>query len=102
MPDFDTNEDPIRMPDARPGDPLDPGPILRPVVRRIRELHFGHLSTRSGRSGRRVCVTLLAQRRRATRCACPYGRRVPVVGTPLRHRRRLWTLCHGQAPGSPS
>jgi hypothetical protein len=102
MPDFDANEDPIRMPDAGPIDPLDPGPILRPVTRRIREFHLDHLPARSGKPKRRVDGVLLAQRRRATRCACPYGRRVPVVGTPLRHRRRLWTLCHGLASGSPS
>jgi hypothetical protein len=104
MLDFDANEEPIRLTGAGRSDPLDPAEIGPPSVRRARDLAYGHLKAKQGRPGRRVGtgVALLARRRRATRRACPYGRRVSVLGTPPRHRRRLWTMCHGRAPGSPS
>jgi hypothetical protein len=75
-------------------------PEETPVVRRTRHLATGHLPT-GGRPARRVGVTLMARRRRLARRACPYGWQVRVLGTPPRHRRRLWTMCHG-SPGSPS
>lgn len=79
-------------------------PEETPIVRRTRHLSTGHLSTgrlstdRLSSGGvspvRRVGVRLIARRRRLARRACPFGWRVRVLGTPPRHRRRLWTKCH--------
>jgi hypothetical protein len=108
MSDFDANEDPIGLPEAGQSDPLDraeiqpPAELEPPVVRRARHLAHGHFPSRQGRPERRVGVTRLAWRRSASRRACPYGRGVSVLGTPLRQRRRLWTQCHGRPPGSQS
>jgi hypothetical protein len=80
-------------------------PEETPIVRRTRHLATGHLSAnRRVAPRRRVGVTLIARRRRLARRACPYGWQVRVLGTPPRHCRRLWTMCHGpeQLPGSPS
>ncbi len=71
-------------------------PEAPPIVRRTRHLAEGHLSASGAVPGRRVGVKLIARRRRLARRACPYGWHVHVLGTPLRHRRRLWTLCHGR------
>jgi hypothetical protein len=75
-------------------------PEETPIVRRTRHLAAGHLPA-GGSSARRVGVRLMARRRRLARRACPYGWQVRVLGTPPRHRRRLWTMCHG-SPGSLS
>ncbi len=71
-------------------------PEETPIVRRTRHLPTGHLPA-SGSPARRVGVRLLARRRRLARRACPYGWQVRVLGTPPRHRRRLWTMCHGSS-----
>jgi hypothetical protein len=76
-------------------------PEETPIVRRTRHLATGHFAA-SANPARRVGVKLIARRRRLARRACPYGWHVHVLGTPPRHRRRLWTMCHGRAPGSPS
>jgi hypothetical protein len=78
-------------------------PEETPVVRRARHLPEGHFSA-DAPPRRRVGVKLIARRRRFARRACPYGRRVRTLGTPMRNRRRLWTTCHGsrQLPGSAS
>jgi hypothetical protein len=107
MPDFDANDDFIRLTGAGPDDTPEPVEIEPvegelPVVRRARVHVEGHRTARGGRPGRGVGVALIALRRHATRRACPYGRRVPVLATPRRHRRRLWTTCHGRPPGSQS
>jgi hypothetical protein len=108
MPDFDSNEDFIRLTGAGRDDAPDPGELDRarfepPLVRRARLQVEGHYTAHSHRLGRRVGVTLIAMRRHTTRRACPYGRRVPVLATPPRcNRRRLWTECHGRPPGSPN
>jgi hypothetical protein len=70
-------------------------PPETPIVRRTRHLAAGHHSFAHARPARRVGVRLIARRRRLARRACPYGWQVRVLGTPLRHRRRLWTTCHG-------
>jgi hypothetical protein len=75
-------------------------PEETPIVRRTRHFATGHFPA-SGAPARRVGVTLIARRRRLARRACPYGWQARVLGTPPRHRRRLWTMCHG-SPGSLS
>jgi hypothetical protein len=84
----ETVEEPRRLPEETP------------IVRRTRHLARGHFAA-SGLAARRVGVQLMARRRRLARRACPYGRQVRVLGTPLRKRRCLWTQCHG-SPGSLS
>ena len=102
MSDFDANDDPLRLTGAGNDEPLDPAEIRPRVMRRARQLAYGQCYARRARSQERVGVTLPSQRRRAARRACPHARRVPMLGTPLRRRRRLWTVCHGRPPGSPS
>jgi hypothetical protein len=77
-------------------------PEETPMVRRVRHLAYGHRV--AGEPKRRVGVEMIARRRRLARRACPYGWKVRVLGTPVRKRRHLWTLCHGQLrpSGSPS
>jgi hypothetical protein len=77
-------------------------PEETPIVRRTRHLAAGHFSARNIAPARCAGVRLIARRRRLARRACPYGWHVRVLGTPPRNRRRLWTTCHGRAPGSPS
>jgi hypothetical protein len=107
MQDFDANEDFIRLTGAGRDDLPDPVEIdpieFKPlVVRRARMQPEGHHAARWDKPRRRVGVALIARRRFATRLACPYGRRVPVLAPPPRRTRRLWTKCHGRPPGSPS
>ena len=75
-------------------------PEETPIVRRTRHRADGHVAGDAG-CWRRVGVKLIVRRRRLARRACPYGRRVRVLGTPLRNRRRLWTTCHGQRQSPP-
>jgi hypothetical protein len=107
MPDFDANKGNTETGD-RGGDPLVPAQdsdlaaeearSLDPDIKlpAARHLSNGHRFARRSGPRRRVGVTFLAQRRRAARRACPFSWRVRVLGTPLRHRRHLWTLCHRQ------
>ncbi len=105
MQDFDSNDDFIRLtgagrddiPEPVEVDPVRPEP---PVVRRARMHAEGHYKASGGRPTRGLGVTMIARRRHATRRACPYGRRVPVLATQRCNRRRLWTKCHGLPPGS--
>ncbi len=106
MPDFDANDDFIRL--TRAGrddtpDPVEVDPVRAepPLVRRTRVHVEGHYKARGGRPARGIGVTMIARRRHATRRACPYGRRLPVLATQRYNRRRLWTVCHGLPPGSP-
>ena len=85
--------------------PLHKLPEQTPIVRRARHHAIGHRTAPEAGPGRRVGVKMIARRRRLARRACPFGWRVRVLSTPPRHRRRLWTSCHGQprqAPGSLS
>jgi len=102
MPDFDANEDPTRPAGAGREEPPEAARLWPHAVRRARYLPYGDCFARPEASTRRVAATLFTQRGRAARRVCPYGRRVPLLGVPLRHRRRLWTRCHGRAPGSSS
>lgn len=83
-------------------------PAQTPIVRRTRHLAGGHrtaAATTTTGEGRRVGVKLVARRRLLARRACPCGLRARIMSTPPRHRRRLWTSCHGQprqTPGSLS
>ena len=82
--------------EAQAGGDLRRMPEPPPIIRRTRHLAEGHFSASGAVPSRRVGVKLIARRRRLARRACPYGWHVHVLGTPLRHRRRLWTLCHGR------
>jgi hypothetical protein len=80
-------------------------PEPTPIVRRARHSPIGHRSRADAGPERRVGVRMIARRRRLARRACPFGWTVRVLSTPPRHRRRLWTSCHGQprqTPGSLS
>ncbi len=81
-------------------------PEQTPIVRRARHHAIGHRAAAgTGPERRRVGVRMIARRRRLARRACPFGWTVRVLNTPPRHRRRLWTSCHGQprqTPGSLS
>jgi hypothetical protein len=102
MPDFDTNEDPLRLTGAGKDEPIDPAESRRHVMPRVRQLAYGQCFARPGRSQHRVEETLPALHRHAGRLACSRARRVALLGAPPRLRRRLWTMCHGRPPGSPS
>ncbi len=80
-------------------------PEQTPIVRRARHHLIGHHTAGDVWPGRRVGVKMVARRRRLARRSCPCGWTVRVLSTPPRHRRRLWTSCHGhprQTPGSLS
>lgn len=93
---------------AEPADESPDTPQLfeqTPIVRRTRHHVSGHRSAADAGPGRRVGVKMIARRRRLARRACPFGWKVRVLSTRSRHRRRLWTSCHGlprQTPGSLS
>jgi hypothetical protein len=102
MPDFDANDDPLRLTGAEPDDPLEPAHIRPRFMPRARELAYGRCYARAGRPARRVGVAPPALRGHAARAACPRGHLLTPLRTPPRRRRRLWTLCHGRPPGSSS
>jgi hypothetical protein len=99
MTDFDANEDHLRL--SGPGkDESSEPPKLHPrFAPRARQLAYGQCFHRSPR---RVDWTLTSQRTRAVRRSCSPEARIELLGAPPRRRRRLWTLCHGRLPGSPS
>jgi hypothetical protein len=74
-------------------------PEETPNVWRVRDFRHGHRA-RSG--ARRAGAKPIGRRRRHARSACPFGRRVTIVGvggTP-RERRRIWTRCHRERPSA--
>jgi hypothetical protein len=101
MPDFDANDDPLRLTGAEQDEPLEPAHVRPRFVLRARALAYGQCYARAGRPACRVGFAP-AQRRRAARRACPRGHLLTPLRTPPRRRRRLWTLCHGRPPGSSS
>jgi hypothetical protein len=102
MPDFDTNEDPLRLSDTANDEPFE-RPKLRPrFTPRARTLAYGQcFGSRTYRPDR-LQARLVTSRWRAMRRSCPSLRAAGVPGALPARRRRLWTKCHGRAPGSPS
>ncbi|HEX4484310.1 MAG TPA: hypothetical protein VH081_11045 [Solirubrobacteraceae bacterium] len=102
MPDFDANEDPLRLSGAGRDDSRDL-PKLRPRVSpRSRELASRECRARGSRAPEQIGAGLAAHRRSAARHACSHVGRVMLLASAPRRRRRLWTSCHGYASGSPS
>ncbi len=102
MPEFDANEDPLRLTGGGKDEPLEPAVIRPRFMPRARELAYAHCYARREARARQIGSAPVARRRRAARRACPSGRRVVPLGAPPRRRRRLWTTCHGRPPGSSS
>jgi hypothetical protein len=102
MTDFDANDDPLRLTGTEKDDPFVPAELRPRFAPRARQLAYARCFRRSESGANRIQSTLDARSRRAARCACPHGRRVAALGFPPRRSRRLWTKCHGRAPGSPS
>ncbi|HWG09671.1 MAG TPA: hypothetical protein VN672_11775 [Solirubrobacteraceae bacterium] len=102
MPDFDANEDPLRLSDSDTEEPLEL-PKLRPRFSpRARALACGDCFGPPARSSVRLAPMLGTRGWRTLQRACPSARAAgPMAAMPTR-RRRLWTPCHGRAPGSPS
>jgi hypothetical protein len=101
MPDFDANEDPLRLSDSGEDEPFEL-PKLRPrFLPRARALAARDCFGARRRSHERLAPRLATRRWRAQRRACPSAPDGLFASMPSR-RRRLWTTCHGRAPGSPS
>ena len=102
MPDFDTNEDPLRLSDSGKEERFEL-PKLRPrFTPRARALACGQCFASSGDSPVRLRTQLAARRWRAMRRTCASARVVGLTAAMPSRRRRLWTTCHGRIPGSPS
>jgi hypothetical protein len=100
MPDFDANDDPLRLSATGEDDSRELPRLMRRLAPRARDLAERRCYRRHAHPAGRLAPVLLAQGRRATRNAC--GQRITLLGTPPRRRRRLWTKCHGRPPGSVS
>jgi hypothetical protein len=74
-------------------------PEETPNVWRVRDLRDGH---RARAGARKAGVEPIGGRRRLAREACPFGRRVAIVGAggAPRERRRIWTRCHRERPSA--
>jgi len=104
MPDFDANDDSLRLSDSGKDEPFEV-PKLRPrFMVRARALAYGQcFGARTYRADAdRLQSRLGTLRWRAMRRSCPTLRAAGVPETLPARRRRLWTKCHGRAPGSPS
>jgi len=102
MPDFDAKEDPLRLSGSAKEEPIDV-PKLRPrFLPRARRLSYARCFRSRGRASERLRPALATGAVRAARRTRPFARsRGPLAATATK-RRRLWTKCHGRAPGSPS
>jgi hypothetical protein len=98
MPDFDANEDQPTLPTTGQEHPAEPTEQGVPAMPRAREDGGRHRDRPARRRDPRVRPVLTQSRRVALRACDDRG---PVL-RPLRRRRRLWTVCHGRAPGSSS
>ncbi|HTB69598.1 MAG TPA: hypothetical protein VK707_01280 [Solirubrobacteraceae bacterium] len=97
MPDFDANDDPLRLSSAGRDDHLEL-PELRPrFAPRTRTRASRSCRARAARASRWIDPEP-AGRASATRRVC--GERAPLLASV--RRRRLWTACHGRPAGSPS
>jgi len=102
MPDFDANDDPLRLSESNK-DELVNVPKLRPrFMPRARELASGQCLHSRGHAAERLRPRLGTGRWRAARRACPSARAVGLLAAMPSRRRRLWTTCHGRVSGSPS
>jgi hypothetical protein len=100
MPDFDANDDPLRLSASGMDDPIDPPKLTPRFAPRTRQLAERRCLTRPAGREQRVGPLLMARARDAARNAC--GARIALLQAPARRRRRLWTKCHGRSPGSVS
>jgi hypothetical protein len=100
MPDFDANDDPLRLSGGGQDDPLDLPKLTPRFAPRARALAARQCFAGDARPTRRVGHVLSAHDRRVARRAC--AQRSGLLRTPPRRRRRLWTKCHGRPPGSAS
>jgi hypothetical protein len=98
MPDFDANEDPLRLSGAGKDESLDPSRLQPRFVARTRQFAYAGCWQRP--PARRVGVKLAVRSRHSGRRSC--STRIVLLGISPRRRRRLWTSCHGRLPGSPS
>ena len=101
MPDFDANDDPLRLPGAGEDEPFEPAQAARRAfVPRARAARRARSAARGARPARRAawrrCSSRSAGAPRATPARAAIAR---LRSPPLRRRRRLWTQCHG-TPGS--
>lgn len=102
MPDFDANDDSLRLSDSGKDEPFEV-PMLRPrFMVRARTLAYGQCFGARSHRADRLQPRLGTLRWRAMRRSCPTLRAAGVPGTLPARRRRLWTKCHGRVPGSPS
>jgi hypothetical protein len=104
MPDFDANEDPLRLSDSGKDEPFEL-PKLRPrFMVRARTLAYGQcFAARTYRADAdRLQPRFATGRWRTARRSCPSARTIGLLAAVPTRRRRLWTKCHGRAPGSPS
>jgi hypothetical protein len=103
MPDFDANDDSLRLSGSGKDDSSDM-PKLRPrFMARARTLAYRQcFGARTHRDADRLQPRLGTLRWRTMRRSCPSLRAAGVPGVLPARRRRLWTKCHGRAPGSPS
>jgi hypothetical protein len=98
MPDFDANDDPLRLNGAGHDDRFE-APKLHPqFVARSRKLPSSSCRAWAAGPARRVAAKLAQRRRETPRRACATA---GLTRTP-RRRVRLSTRWHGRAPGSPS
>jgi hypothetical protein len=76
-----------------------PLPEETPSVWRVRDSRHGH---RARTGAGRAAAKPIGRRRRHARAACPFGRRVRMVGLAgkPRERRRIWTRCHRERPSA--
>jgi hypothetical protein len=103
MPDFDANDDSLRLSDSGKDEPFELPQLRLRFMARARTLAYGQcFGARTGRAADRLQPRLATLRWRAMRRSCPTLRAAGVPGGRPARRRRLWTKCHGRAPGSPS
>jgi hypothetical protein len=102
MPDFDANEDHVRLGDSAKDEHFEL-PLLRPrFSARSRELAVRECFGARKQEPARVPRRLATGRRRAAGRACSAARSNGPLAAGANRRRRLWTTCHGRVPGSSS
>ena len=100
MPDFDANDDSLRLSASGMDDSIDLPKLTPRFAPRLRQLAERRCFASAVGRERRVGPRLQARARHAARNACATQTASLTVAS-LR-RRRLWTKCHGQRPGSVS
>ncbi len=102
MPDFDTNEDPLRLSDSGKDEPFEVPKLHPRFMPRARSLAYGQCFGSRRQAGDRLQFRFATGRWRTARRSCPSARTIGLLAAMPTQRRRLWTKCHGRAPGSPS